>query len=236
MKPQPPFPDDVFEDPSEGRGSLRQRSFAILAIFIAFGLIAYGIKFAMGITPPAKKSQSMQVVPVQLPPPPPPPPPKQEEPPPDDRMIEAEPDMDEETDRAEAAPDNSALGTGIVGDGPPDAFGLSAGGGRGFFGSRSPAQRDRRWARFSSSMQSSITEAVRRHPTLRQASLSAEVRVWADPTGQITRAHVSMRDQVDPELKAILRDEVLTGLRLQSAPPEDMPMPVVMRLTARRPD
>jgi hypothetical protein len=39
----------------------------------------------------------------------------------------------------------------------------------------------------------------------------------------------------DAELDAIIRDEVLGGLTLREPPPKDMPMPVVTRVTERRP-
>jgi periplasmic protein TonB len=33
-----------------------------------------------------------------------------------------------------------------------------------------------------------------------------------------------------------IKTEVLTGLQLQQPPPPDMPMPMLLRLTARRPN
>ena len=35
---------------------------------------------------------------------------------------------------------------------------------------------------------------------------------------------------------AAIKDEVLAGLQLREPPPEDMPVPIVMRLNARRPN
>jgi len=39
----------------------------------------------------------------------------------------------------------------------------------------------------------------------------------------------------EPALDAALKNQVLNGLQLQEPPPSDMPLPIVMRLTARRP-
>jgi protein TonB len=39
----------------------------------------------------------------------------------------------------------------------------------------------------------------------------------------------------DAELDAIIRNEVLGSLTLREPPPKDMPMPMVTRVTERRP-
>ena len=61
-----------------------------------------------------------------------------------------------------------------------------------------------------------------------------QVRLWADSTGRVTRVTISPSTG-DAELDAIIRDEVLGRLTLREPPPRDMPMPVVTRVTARRP-
>jgi hypothetical protein len=39
-----------------------------------------------------------------------------------------------------------------------------------------------------------------------------------------------------PVVDAAIKEEVLTGLQLEEPPPADMPLPIVIRLTARRPN
>jgi hypothetical protein len=39
----------------------------------------------------------------------------------------------------------------------------------------------------------------------------------------------------DAELDALIRNDILGGLTLREPPPKDMPMPMVTRVTARRP-
>jgi protein TonB len=75
---------------------------------------------------------------------------------------------------------------------------------------------------------------VRGHRFTRTANIRAEVKVWADSTGRITRATVA-NSTGNAALDTALRDEVLTGLQLSEPPPQGMPMPIVLRVTARRP-
>jgi TonB family protein len=68
----------------------------------------------------------------------------------------------------------------------------------------------------------------------RAANLRADVKIWADSTGRVTRAAIASSSG-NAALDATLRDQVLTGLQLSEPPPEGMPMPIVLRVTARRP-
>jgi hypothetical protein len=61
-----------------------------------------------------------------------------------------------------------------------------------------------------------------------------QVRLWADASGRVTRVIISPSTG-DAELDAVIRNEVLGNLTLREPPPRDMPMPVVTRVTARRP-
>jgi len=40
----------------------------------------------------------------------------------------------------------------------------------------------------------------------------------------------------DAEIDAVIRNDVLGGLTLREPPPKDMPMPIVTRVTAQRPN
>ncbi len=56
------------------------------------------------------------------------------------------------------------------------------------------------------------------------------MRLWSDPSGRIQR--VQLVDSTgDPNIDAVLTREVLQGLQLRQPPPNDMPMPIVMRVT-----
>jgi hypothetical protein len=59
-----------------------------------------------------------------------------------------------------------------------------------------------------------------------------ELRIWVDPSGRITRV-APVRADLDASLQEALQSVV--GVRLNEPPPADIPMPMVARLTARRP-
>ncbi len=64
--------------------------------------------------------------------------------------------------------------------------------------------------------------------------MSIQVRLWADASGRITRVQL-VSSSGDAEVDAALRDQVFAGLALREPPPPDMPMPIVTRITSRRP-
>ena len=82
-------------------------------------------------------------------------------------------------------------------------------------------------------MQSRIADALRRNGRTRNANLSMQVRIWADSSGRITRASL-VGSTGDSALDSAIANEVLSGLQLQEAPPADMPMPINLRITARK--
>lgn len=223
-------------------------------VWIAVAVVLVGVAGAWlafrGESKPKPKVAQMRVVdlmPVAPPPPPPPPPPPQEPPP--ERLPEPEvqdqPDFQPEEAPTEAPPadepepaDEPPLGTSIVGDGPGNGFGLAAGGGMGVIGGKGKGGGGSGGSKFgwyAGQVQSRVADALRKHPKTRSAQLVVTVRIWADSTGRVTRAAVS-DSSGNPDLDRALQNEILTGLRLQSPPPEDMPMPIVMRISARRPN
>ncbi len=65
--------------------------------------------------------------------------------------------------------------------------------------------------------------------------MNVTARIWLDATGRITRATLA-GSTGDPATDTAIRQEILTGLQLQAPPPDGMPMPIVMRLKATRPN
>ena len=128
-----------------------------------------------------------------------------------------------------------ALGTALKGDGP-DGFGLSGNGdGRiGGIGGNGGGNRSK-WGWYAGQVQQSVVTALKAHKLTRSASMSLTVRVWADSTGRIVKASLS-GSSGSAAIDTAIKNEILTGLQLQSAPPEGMPMPIVMRISARRPN
>jgi protein TonB len=62
-----------------------------------------------------------------------------------------------------------------------------------------------------------------------------QIRLWADSSGRVIRVALNPSTG-DAEIDAVIRNEVLGGLLLREPPPKDMPMPIVARWTARRPN
>jgi periplasmic protein TonB len=64
--------------------------------------------------------------------------------------------------------------------------------------------------------------------------MQVRIRLWADGSGHVNRVQL-VSSTGDAELDAVLRDDVLGSLMLREPPPKDMPMPMITRVTARRP-
>jgi len=175
---------------------------------------------------------------ITLPPPPPPPPPPPKDPPPEPETVKEEKFTPEQPPEPEpqAAPEPAPLGTNIEGNGP-DAFGLSKGGGNGMIGGTGTGKggKGSKYGAFAGQVQSKVVQSLRNHKKTKSATLNVKVRVWVDSTGRVTRSTLE-GSTGDPATDAAITQEILTGLQLQGAPPEGMPMPIVMRLQATRPN
>jgi TonB family protein len=128
------------------------------------------------------------------------------------------------------------MGTALQGDGP-NSFGLS-GTGNGLIGGRGNGKGGgggTKYGWYAGQVQARVLEAMQRHRKLRSSALTVQVRIWADSNGRVTRAKVSGTSG-DAAIDQALEREVLTGLQLSQPPPDGMPMPIVMRITARRPN
>lgn len=174
-----------------------------------------------------------------------PPPPVQAPPPPtelEQKMIMQDPvnamefKSDETPSVAPAADETPGVGTSIQGDGPADAFGLRGRNSFGnFVGSAKTEQRTTgtRWGWYAGQVQQAISRALQDHKSTRTADFRVEAKIWADQAGRITRARLD-GSTGNVALDKAIADDVLTGLVLQESPPDGMPMPIVLRLTARR--
>lgn len=174
-----------------------------------------------------------EVVMIRPLPPPPPPPPKPPDPPKEteDKMVEQTP-VDTPEPKPDDAPKPSApLTTGVTGPGN-DGFGLGAGGGGGGGGGGGRAHSRFGW--FAGEVQATVQAALARNPVTKNAQFAQRVRIWADPSGRVVRVRLE-GSTGDASLDQAVRD-ALDGLQFQDAPPKDMPMPIVMRLVARRPN
>lgn len=149
-------------------------------------------------------------------------------------MIEQTPVENEP--KPDAAPDEPPavdLSTNVTGSGAPDGFGLgrSTGSSTGRAGSGDARSR---WGWYAGQVQSRLLDRLRNHPKLRSATLRLEVRIWADASGRVTKSDLASTTG-DPALDQALKTDVLQNFRFQEPPPAGMPMPIHLRIAARRP-
>ena len=223
---------------SEKRGFGAKYGFVIGILLVAGVGVFLISKMLTGHSgPPPRKQQEMVMI---KPPPPPPPTPPPPPPPPQDapkqEMMSQEP---VNPDEAKPEPQEAAapsVGTNITGNGPADAFGLgkNKGGGWGS-GSNSARANASRFGWYANMVIKSFNEALSRNPHTKNGSFNIQVKIWSDAVGRITRAKL-VESTGDSTVDEAIKNEVLSGFQLKEPPPDGMPMPIVMRLIARRPN
>ncbi len=191
--------------------------------------------------PPPKQVRELTIVNVVPPPPPPPPPQKM----PEQKMIEqpkmAEQEFKEdkpvEKPKDEPAKDSKRdeppgpLSLDAKATGPGDLFNLGSKLGGSPYGGGGGGSR---WGWYASIVQSQIEQALRANDRTRNAVMQIRVRLWADAAGRISRVELASSTG-DAELDGVIRNQVLGSIVLREPPPKDMPMPVITRISARRP-
>jgi len=213
----------------EERGFLQRFGF-VIGIAAVAGVAAIFV-FTHHSGPETKTLRPPDIVMVHpvLPPTPPPTPPP--EPPKEivQKMIDQTP-MDKPEDKPEEPKDNQpAVTTNIVGSGS-DAFGLGAGGGRGGSGGGSGPHSRFGW--YAGQVQRVVQEALSRNRSTSLAEFTDRVKIWADASGRVIR--VKLERSTGSEVVDQAINEALDGLQLQEPPPTGMPMPITMRIVARR--
>lgn len=239
-------PRDAFDggDTAELRErSLVQRYGLVLAGVGAF--LFLGVVVALSShddQPPPRQIHELTVF--NIVPPPPPPPPQQQTL--EQKMIEQEkmdqPEFKEERplDEPKNEPVKDAksdeppgpLSLDAKGQGPGDLFNLGGKPGGSAYGAGGGG--GSRWGWYASMVQSQLESALHANRRTRNASMQVQVRLWADGSGRVIRVQL-VSSTGDAELDAIIRNEVFSSLVLREPPPKDMPMPMVTRVTARRP-
>lgn len=149
-------------------------------------------------------------------------------------MVEQEP-IDQPEDKPDDHPKDQApaVSTNITGPGG-DSFGLSGPGGGGMGGGMGGGGHHSRFGWYAGQVQKVIQEALSRNSVTGHADFTRRVLLWADASGRVTRVKVD--DSKDDPAINVAIDETLTGMQLEEPPPKDMPMPIHLRFTARRPN
>jgi TonB family protein len=224
-------------DYSEKRTFFGRYGFAIgMCAVVAVVVVLFSQVLSAHRGPPRHKAAEVVMIrPVTSPTPPPPPPPQMVQ-----RQQVTEQTMvnDQEITPEEQAPEELAasLGTGIVGNGPADAFGLgrrdtgifSGQGGAGGKGTGN------KYGSYFSQVKEALSDALRQNPLTRSASFNIKLRIWADITGRITRAKL-VESTGDAAIDEAIKTAVLIGRQLPDTP-DGMATPIELHLTARRPN
>lgn len=154
----------------------------------------------------------------------------------DDKMIVQEEVPVEKPKAANTAPDKPSdepLGTAIGGgdgSGLGNSNGSSNGGSRMIGGNNNGG--GSKWGWYAGQVQNRLADALRSNPVTQRAGFSNTVQIWSDKTGRITRVKLNSSTG-DGKVDAAIENEVFNGLVLNEPPPEGMPMPINLRLTAR---
>jgi TonB family protein len=170
---------------------------------------------------------------VTLPPPPPPPPPPK--PPEPEKVLETpklqEPKLaDKPPDKAPpkpqqppASPLTAEAGTGA------NPYGLAVGDGSGnVIGGNGDSNGS--YLSYGRIVSGDVQAALRHDDALRFARFSAELRIWLDANGKVTRVQLAASSG-DPAVdRAVERS--LSGLTMAEPPPKDMPQPIRLRTRA----
>jgi hypothetical protein len=222
-----------WDDEEEEKTAFQKYRLPVIAGIIlatGIGFVAKSLSGKSGAPPP--KQEVMMVTTIAQPTPPPP----QATPPPPPPMEEKKQEMIVEEKVEEAAPDPTPqVETALKGGGNTGMV-LKSGNGSGIFTGRKTVNEEAmRRSAYAGQVKSRIQQALESNPRTRKAGMAIEIRVWPDPTGRIARA--SLKNSTgDTALDALIRDEILTGLQISQPPPEGMPTPIIMRITARRPN
>jgi len=171
-------------------------------------------------------------IPVVLPTPPPVATPTPQEVNKEEEMITQEHVDDREEKPAAPPVEADPVTTNTIGNGL-DAFGLKAGNGSGsYFGGGVQVRSKFGW--YAAQVQITIGDVLRKNAGTRNATFGAQVRIWSDPTGRVTRAQLISRNN-NPSVDAAVIQS-LVGVQLKEAPPAGMPMPIIMRIGLKRPN
>lgn len=245
-------------EPERTKDVMRARLVAATVVVAILVVAVLGVRWAAQQKrepPPPRRAMQYTMVKIQPPPsraPPPPPPrvaqPKEVEPQATRVEVKATdipPPDSPPPASAPAAPAAGPLALAAEGEGPGDAFNLAGNpGGRALLAGGGPGDGTgsgaggvgggpgTRYGWYYARIAAEIEEAFRKNRRLTAASARVELRVWSDASGRITRVQL-VRSTGDAQVDEAVQSVV--GLRLREPPPADIPMPMVARLTARRP-
>lgn len=226
--------DDLMQDDeltSPAKAWLKRVALLLVALLV-LGAIGYGLKQLMsGGAPQKKHITTIKLLP-DTPPPPPPPPPK--EPPKEQPKEQPKEIKVEQPKPAETPPAENLKMEGPAGDGPSpfEAGAVNndyAGGDVKTIGSDGGLKFN--W--YAGLVKSEIERALQKNKKLTNGQYKLVVTIWVKPNGDVDKLEFVQSDAQDGVEQAV--KEALDAMpAMREAPPEGMPQPIKLRITARK--
>ena len=223
---------DDDDNQSATRIWLKRIVIALVAMII-LGALGYGISSLMsGGAPMKKQVTTIKLIP-DTPPPPPPPPPK--EPPKEQPKPDAPKEIKlEQPKPIETPPAEQIKMEGAAGDGP-SAFAAGAvnndykGGDVKTIGSDGGAKFN--W--YAGIVKNQIEAALEKDKKLTEGQYKLIVSVWLKKNGDIEKLEWAQSD-VNPAIEQAVKAALDNMPAMREPPPENMPQPIKLRITARK--
>ena len=225
-----------FDDEEESSSSLftwlKRFAIILLALAVLAGL-GYGIKNLMSGSDAKPKKTITKIALKDVPPPPPPPPPKE---PPKEQPKDQPKEVKEvqQPKPAEAPPSEQLKMDGPAGDGP-SAFAAGEvkneykGGDVKTIGSDGGAKYN--W--YAGLVKSQIEAALEKNNKLAEGQYEVIVTVWLRQSGEIEKLEVGQSD-AEPQIELAIKTALDAMPAMREVPPEGMPQPIKLRITARK--
>ena len=205
--------------------NLLKRSLIPLLILAMLLLLGYGLKSLFsGHSQPKRQITTIKLLP-DTPPPPPPPPPKEQP-----KVQPKETQKAPEPKPQDTPPAETLKMEGAAGDGPsPFQAGAVSKDFNGMIGSDGGSK----YSWYAGVIKSEIQKAIQRNKALTYGQYKIVVSVWIKPNGDIERLTVLQSDAT-PEIEQALKAALDTLQSMRQMPPEGMPQPVKLRITAKK--
>ena len=217
---------------SQAKVWLKRLAIAALVMALLAG-IGYGIKKMMsGGAPHKKQITTIKLLP-DTPPPPPPPPPKE---PPKEQPKEQPKEAPKapEPKPAETPPAENLKMEGPAGDGPsPFAAGAVSNDYKGGDVKTIGSDGGLKFNWYAGLVKSEIEQALQKNKQLTEGQYKLVVTVWVKPNGDIEKLEVVQSD-ANPEIEQTVKSALNAMPSIREAPPEGMPQPIKLRITARK--
>ncbi len=226
-------PRSLFDDEAEGVSGKKKIILALALLAAGGGVAMFAMKMNSGGSAGAQKQETKMTVTLPPLPPPPPPPPKPTPPPqveqPKKEMLVQEDVKDDEKKPDNEPPPAPAAATSLKG-GTEDSGLAGTGAANPFAGLGRRSGSKFGW--YAGPVQSRVAEALRTNRATRSAKLDGVlVKIWPDSNARISRVEFKSGSG-QPAVDAAIR-QALLGLALAEPPPADMPLPIILRLSAR---